>query len=177
MQLLSGIKLVIAGPVGAGKTTFIRSLGDVEPVATEMPLIDGAMGDKTTTTVALDFSMVSMDEGEPLLIYGLPGQAHFGFMRSIILEGAVGAVLLLRATDPDLEAHCREWLSDLCDLAPDLPLIVAVTHTDQAQGFSLKPLRAAVAVHGRIAPVFTFDAREREQVRHVVRAMLVAAEA
>lgn len=168
-------KLVIAGPVGAGKTTFIRTLTDRDPVATEMPMLDGGMGDKTTTTVAMDFSTATMGEGETLHVYGLPGQTHFGFMRSILLEGAAGVVLLLRASDAALVEHCREWLTDLNQLAPELPLVVAVTHTDLTPEFSLRPLRDALDSAGRIAPVFTFDAREPEQVRHVVRAMLASA--
>ncbi len=172
---ISGVKIVVAGPVGSGKTTFIRALTEREPVATEMPLVEGSIGDKTTTTVAMDFSTALLSDGELVHVFGLPGQQHFAFMRGILMEGAAGVVLLFRASDPEIQSNCQEWLQDLAERAPTIPFIVAVTHTDCAPGFSLKPLRDAVMRHGRMAPVFTFDAREREQVRHVVRAMLASA--
>lgn len=75
------IKLVLAGPVGAGKTTAIRSIADSDPISTEMPLTTGALGDKTTTTVAFDFATIVLDDGTPVMVYGLPGQEHYAFMR------------------------------------------------------------------------------------------------
>ena len=55
-------KLLFAGPVGSGKTTAIAAISDSQPIGTEVPLSDGAMGDKTSTTVALDYSFVRLVE-------------------------------------------------------------------------------------------------------------------
>ncbi len=46
--------LVFVGGMGAGKTTAVPAISDVEPVGTEMPLSQDADGDKTYTAVALD---------------------------------------------------------------------------------------------------------------------------
>lgn len=113
-------KLVFAGPVGAGKTTSIRSLSDTAPVSTEMPMTDGAMGEKTTTTVALDFSMVLLDDGTPLHIYGLPGQDHFSHMRPIVLEGAIGVVVVLPGDHDDIEDACERWLRSIRGISPGI---------------------------------------------------------
>lgn len=170
----SSLKLVLAGPVGAGKSTAIRAIADGEPVSTEMPMSEGAIGDKTTTTVALDFATVQLDDDQPLLVYGLPGQAYFSHMRSIVLEGAVGALLLLDGTAPDLIEVCREWLQSLRDLQPDLAIVIGITHTEKMDSFDTRAVQAVVKSMGPPIPIFTFDARDRDQTSHLVRALLLA---
>ncbi len=165
-------KLVFAGPVGAGKTSAIRSVTDHDPVSTEMPLSDGAMGDKLTTTVALDFSAATLDDGTPLLVYGLPGQERFAFMRPIVLEGAFGVVILLDAGAPDIAHECEHWLREIRAIRPDLAIVIGITHTDISPSFSLKPIREAIHRCGDPVPTFTFDARDRVQTLHLIRALL-----
>jgi signal recognition particle receptor subunit beta len=167
-------KLVFAGPVGAGKTTAIRAVTDREPIATEMPLSDGMMGDKTTTTVALDFSTAVLDDGTPLLVYGMPGQDRFSFMRPIVLEGAFGVVVVLDGSSADAADQCEYWLREIRAIRPDIPIVVGITHTDRLPTFSLGPIRSAIRRGGPIVPTFTFDARDRDQTAHLVRALLVA---
>ncbi|AAW73687.1 hypothetical protein BRM22_12390 [Xanthomonas oryzae pv. oryzae] len=72
--------LVFVGGMGAGKTTAVRAISDVEPVDTEMPLSQDADGDKTYTTVALDCSLIELEDGELLHVYGVPGQKYLDFM-------------------------------------------------------------------------------------------------
>lgn len=170
---LDTVKLVLAGPVGAGKSTALRALADSDPVSTEMPLLDGPMGDKTTTTVALDFATVWLEDETPLFVYGLPGQAHFAFMRHIVLEGALGVVLVLNAADADCVEQCSEWLTSLREIAPGVAIVIGLTHADQAPEFSLGAIRQLLRGRGERLPVFTFDAREREETTQLVRALLV----
>lgn len=167
-------KLVFAGPVGAGKTTSIRSLSDSAPVSTEMPMTDGAMGEKTTTTVALDFSMVLLDDGTPLHIYGLPGQDHFSHMRPIVLEGAVGVIVVLPGDHDDIEDACERWLRSIREISPGIAIVIGITRTDLSRGFRMDAVRRAVQRCGPPVPVFTFDARDREQTSHLVRALLLS---
>lgn len=169
-----GLKFVLAGPVGAGKTTTLRSLSDIAPVSTEMPLSDGPMGEKTTTTVALDYAAVLLDDGTPLQLFGLPGQEHFSHMRQIVIEGALGVIVLLAGDDPDVAGQCLHWVNVVGDIDPDLPVVIGVTKTDLAPGFRMDLIRQALA--GRTpVPVFTIDARERDQATQLVRALLLMA--
>lgn len=171
-------KLVIAGPVGAGKTTVIRALADGEPVSTEMPLSSGPMGDKTTTTVALDFATILLEDGVPVMLYGLPGQDHFGFMRPLLLQGAAGAIVLLDGSDPAVTSHCIDWLRSIRAIDADLALVIGVTKTDCADAFDIRELRKAIRDDGvATVPVMTIDARSRDQAAHLVRALLLAAAA
>jgi signal recognition particle receptor subunit beta len=171
---LENAKLVFAGPVGAGKTTAIRSIADDEPISTEVPMTDGALGDKTTTTVALDFSTVILDDGTRLLVYGLPGQDHFSFMRPIVIQGAVGVIVLLDARDLAIANHCENWLRAVRAIEPAMPIGIGITQSDLYPHFSLGDVRAAIRRCGSPVPVFTVDVRSREQTSHLIRAMLIS---
>ena len=168
-------KLVLVGPVGAGKTTLLGSITGTPPISTEMPLTDGATADKTTTTVALDFSSVSLDDDVSLLVYGVPGQSHFSFMRPILLDGALGAILVLNGTDPELVSHCDYWLDEILGTHKDMPVVVGITHTDINPGFDLCRIRDRVRRRRASIPVFTLDVRRRDHSIHLVRALLTAA--
>ncbi|MBZ0222915.1 MAG: ATP/GTP-binding protein [Dokdonella sp.] len=166
-------KLVLAGPMGAGKTTAIRSITDAAPVSTEMPLSEGASDDKDTTTVALDFGHAVLEDGTPLLVYGMPGQERFAFMRPILLEGAFGVVIILNAVDEDVSAQCEHWLREITAIDADLPVVIGITHTDRSASFSIEPVRAAIRNSGMPVPAFTFDARDKQQTFHLMRALLM----
>ena len=94
-------KLIIAGPVGAGKTAAIRSLSDKGVVTTEEVASDDVSKMKKTTTVAMDYGVMKLDSGEQVRLYGTPGQRRFDFMWEILSENALGLVLLLNAKEPD----------------------------------------------------------------------------
>jgi signal recognition particle receptor subunit beta len=170
-------KLVIGGPVGAGKTTAVRVLADTEPVTTEMPLSGAAASDgKQTTTVAFDFATVLMDDAPPLFVYGLPGQDHFGFMREIVFEGAIGALIILDASAATLLSDCRHWLQAVRDAGgEELPLVVGITKTDLVDDFDMASVRETVRESGPPVPIFSFDSRDAEQTGHLMRALLVSA--
>lgn len=172
IQADSGLKLVLAGPVGAGKTTTLTSLADTPPVSTEMPLAeDEIVGDKTTTTVALDFSTVFLDDGVPLQLFGLPGQEHLGHMRQIVLNGAVGTILLLPGDDPAITDYCTHWMAAIYAVDPDIPIVIGVTKTDISPEFRMDTLREAL--DDNTIPIFTIDARDRDQASQLVRALLL----
>lgn len=164
-------KLVFAGPVGAGKSTAIRAVSDVAPVMTEQPLSEGAMGDKTTTTVALDYSFINID-GEVMHLYGLPGQEQLGFMRDILLQGAYGVVLLLDASDDAINEQAKQWLDSLLGIARDIKLVVAVTKSENSLHFSLNALRDVVKQFVPTAPIITIDPRETQDVRQALQILV-----
>ena len=166
---------MLVGPVGAGKTSAILAITDGKPISTEVPMTQGATAEKLTTTVALDFSSIALDDGTPVFVYGLPGQEHYAFMRPIILKGALGAIILLDARREEMLADCRLWLDSLSAAAPDAVAVVGVTHTDLKPGFSLAPLRSAVRQHASPVAVFTLDARDRQQTHQLMRALIVSA--
>src|SRR5919205_2679987 len=97
------VKLVIAGGFGVGKTTTVASISEITPLTTEAEMTEVATGvddaaavpGKTTTTVAMDFGCITIDEDLKLYLFGTPGQDRFGFMWNDLALGALGALVIV----------------------------------------------------------------------------------
>ncbi len=50
---------------------------------------------KLTTTVAMDFGRLTVDESLVMYLFGAPGQARFTFMWDDLINGALGCVVLV----------------------------------------------------------------------------------
>lgn len=123
------LKIVISGPVGAGKTTFIRTLSQTQVVNTD-ELSSEQIG-KTHTTVALDFGQI--DLGDYLIhLFGTPGQTRFDFMWEILSEGALGLLVLVACDRPQDFPHARRIL-EFVTSRHALPFVIASTRYDIAR--------------------------------------------
>lgn len=120
------IKLVVSGPVGAGKTTFINALADGETVETDEMVSDGLH--KPRTTVAMDFATLTLEDWQ-IHLFGTPGQDRFDFMWEVLCEGAFGLVLLVDGARPADFPAARGILEFVTSRIP-VPFVVGVTHQD-----------------------------------------------
>lgn len=120
------MKLVVSGPVGAGKTTFVQTLSETPVVSTEAEASEDI--GKATTTVAFDFGTLMLD-GTELHLYGTPGQDRFDFMWDVLCEGALGLVLLVAGDKPSDFLHARHILEYITSRNP-VPFVVGVTRQD-----------------------------------------------
>jgi uncharacterized protein len=171
--LMISVKVVISGGFGVGKTTFIGSISEIEPLATEAEITDKSVGvddlrgvdGKTTTTVALDFGRISLDEALRLYLFGTPGQDRFTFMWDDLVEGALGAVVLLDTRR-----------IDDCFIAIDyfeehrVPFLVGVNVFEGTARFDLDEVREALGI-GAEVPMVECDARNRGSVKGVLVAL------
>ncbi len=63
------VKMVVTGPFNAGKTEFIRSVSEIDVVSTERRISAEAEKVKNTTTVAMDFGRITIDDDLALVSF------------------------------------------------------------------------------------------------------------
>ncbi len=123
------MNLVVTGTVGAGKTTFIRSVSEIEVVDTDRRATDEVADMKQNTTVAMDFGTLQFGEEMALHIYGTPGQIRFDFMWEILIERAHAYILLIAAHRPSEFHHARR-IMNFMNRKAHIPMIIGITHSD-----------------------------------------------
>ena len=104
------VKMVVTGPFNAGKTEFIQSVSEIDVVATERKISSEAERVKETTTVAMDFGRITVDDDLVLYLFGTPGQKRFDFMWEILSEGMLGFVVMVDSTRPETFREARSIL-------------------------------------------------------------------
>jgi len=104
------VKIVVTGPFNAGKTEFIRSVSEIDVVSTERKISAEAEKVKSTTTVAMDFGRITVDDDLVLYLFGTPGQKRFDFMWEILSEGMLGFVVMVDSTRPETFREARSIL-------------------------------------------------------------------
>ncbi|GGM15226.1 ATP/GTP-binding protein [Pseudomonas asuensis] len=167
-------KILFIGPMGAGKTTAITAVSDSEPITTEADNLDRAQSDKATTTVALDYGEIYLDEDSSVLLYGMPGQDRFDFMWPILAEGALGAVLLLDHSHPDAVAQLDHFLEAFAALVSCGALVVGVGRVQNSQDIGV--YQAHLKAKGLALPVYATDVRHKQNVLLLIETLIANAE-
>lgn len=166
------IKIVFTGPMGAGKTTAIAALSDAPPLSTDVQNADRLSVDKDTTTVALDFGQIVLADDQVVRLYGTPGQDRFAFMWRILGEGALGVILLLDASRPDLLAELDAYLEAFDELARRRLMVVGLGRTERAGNAQVAQVQHRLRLHHLTLPVLSVDVRQREDVLLLVDVLL-----
>lgn len=165
-------KIIFTGPVGVGKTTAIAALSDDPPVQTDATASDMTSVRKGYTTVAMDYGVIRLDENTKVHLYGTPGQERFDFMWGILSQGSMGLILLLDNTRANPLKDLKFFLDSFRDLLQDAPVVVGVTKMDLRNQPSVSVYQEYLAQHGLNVPVFEVDARNEDDVKQLVTAML-----
>jgi signal recognition particle receptor subunit beta len=142
--------MVVTGPFSAGKTQFIRSVSEIDVVATERKVTgDGERAVKQATTVAMDFGRITVDEDLVLYLFGTPGQKRFDFMWEILSEGMLGFIVMVDSTRPETFREGRSILETFRAYAPT-PYVVAANKQDAADAWDLEDMRHALRLDSKV---------------------------
>ena len=167
---MSPLKVLITGAVGAGKTTLVTTLSEIEALTTDVNSEEDIGKDQTT--VGLDYGRMTVDERH-VRLFGTPGQDRFDYMWQILGEGVHGIIVLVHAGHDRAQADTEHLLRTLrVDEVAEVPFVVGITHSDE-NGASPDMLRTASFTE-EAAAVLTADVRTPRDAHALVDALLRA---
>ncbi len=165
------IKILITGPMGAGKTTAIAAVSEVAPVKTEAVNSDLEQHSKSHTTVALDYGQVQLAGGDRLRLYGTPGQKRFNVMWQILAKGAFGVVILIDLTRPDPLGDLRDYAQDFADVIRNSSGVIGLGRCADNTLLSTSDFYSVLSELGLMLPIFAVDIRKRDDVLLLLEAL------
>ena len=165
-------KILVTGSFGSGKTTFVRTLSEIDPLLTEKKISEPSevKGDKTTTTVAMDMGKLLIGDDIEIHLFATPGQERFDFMLDILKKGIIGGIVLVDATNPK-SAEVAERFAERIKTSYDIPLLFCVTKTDMPGAKSLEQIKAYLGNFEDI-PIEVLDPRDRERGKEILVKLL-----
>jgi small GTP-binding protein len=164
------VKMVVTGPFNSGKTAFIRSISEIEVVSTERKISLEVEKVKETTTVAMDFGRITVDDDLVLYLFGTPGQKRFDFMWEILSEGMLGFVVIVDSSRPETFREARFILDTFRAYAPT-PYVVAANKQDIPEAWPVDDLRIALKLDPSVK-CLPCVASDKEKVKTILLELL-----
>lgn len=164
------VKIVVTGPFNAGKTAFIQSVSEIDVVSTERKISAKEEKIKETTTVAMDFGRITVDDDLMLYLFGTPGQRRFDFMWEILSEGMLGFIVMVDSTRPETFREARGILETFRAYAPT-PYVVTANKQDNKDAWDINDMRVALRLDAAVK-LLPCVATKREAVKSVLLELL-----
>jgi small GTP-binding protein len=165
------VKMVVTGPFNAGKTQFIRSVSEIDIVSTERNISSASEKSvKESTTVAMDFGRITVDEELVLYLFGTPGQRRFDFMWEILSEGMLGFIVMVDSTRPETFREARSILETFHAYAPT-PYVVAANKQDMKEAWDISDMRHVLHLDSKVK-LISCIATDRDSVKAILLELL-----
>jgi hypothetical protein len=168
---MKSLCVVVTGPVGVGKSTFVRTFSGTKVVDTERLATDETSLLKKKTTVAFDLGTRMLDQNMTLHLYGTPGQSRFDFMWDMLIRRADAYILLVPTNRSGDFQYAREILSFM-NQRVRIPMLIGMTCTARVGICDQENILLTLGytrTHIR-PPIVTVNPRERSSV---VEALMV----
>ncbi|MFJ8752159.1 GTP-binding protein [Streptomyces sp. NPDC102441] len=160
------VKILVAGPLGIGKTTAISAVSEIPTLRTDEVMTTAAVGTdeiahqglqgKSTTTVATDFGRLTLEQaGIILYLFGTPGQHRFRPLWDDLAEGALGALVLVDTERLEESFEVMDRIEER-----GLPYTVAVNVFPHSRAVEPDMLRKKLDLD-RHTPLVVCDARDK----------------
>jgi uncharacterized protein len=169
---MAQLKLIFTGPVGAGKTTAMRSISDVPLIETDVSMSDTTLSTNASTKVAMDYGVINSQDGEKIHLYGTPGQEPIDYMSDLLDEGEIGLVLLLDNSRDDPFRDMWFFLEAFKKVITDSNIAIGITHMDINNKTTIAVYNAQLLALDLNPPIFAVDPRNTNEVSLLVQALL-----
>lgn len=170
-------KIIFAGSMGAGKTTSIQTLSDIDVVSSDVANTDRKAHSKLLTTVGIDYGQLTLPPDTKIGLYGTPGQERFELVWRIVTEGALGAIILIDSSSPKAKEELTYYVKYFHEHNMK-HIVVGITHIDLPNGhLTMNEGFEILQSQNLVFPVFEVDARKRDDILLLVESLIASIEA
>ena len=175
-MILHQYKIVFGGSIGAGKSTAIQTISEIDVISTEAKNTDTSTHQKPQTTVGIDYGEITLDENLTIGLYGTPGQSRFDFIWSAITKGAIGAVILIDHHSDNPIQELESYLETFQNFTDNIA--IGITHTDllSESTKSTTIYKDWLLQNDLFSPLFFIDARKKDDVLLLLEALITSIE-
>ena len=166
------VRVLFAGPVGAGKSTAIAAVSNIPTAKTEVAATDLSRFIKEHTTVAMDYGECRLEDGQKVLLYGAPGQDRFEFMWKILAQGVTGLIFLVDNSRADPLGDLTVYLNAFSELVDRGAFVVGVGRTETAPQPTIGRFHELLMRRGLLGHAIRADVRRRSDVMMLLDALL-----
>ncbi|NEP14574.1 MAG: GTPase [Symploca sp. SIO2C1] len=167
------MRLVVAGTPGAGKSTFVQTISQIEAISTERTATDETAQLKRKTTVAFDYGRISFGSAMDIQIYGTPGQSRFSFMWDFLIQKAHTYIVLVAAHRPNDFRQARQIITFM-NQRVKIPMVIGITHMDYPEAKAPEEIMLNLGYINRLQqPLFVrVNPRDKHSVIEAVMASM-----
>lgn len=160
------VKIIVCGPYASGKTEIIKNISEIDIVSTEAKTTNpDEIAVKKSTTTAMDFGKLTIDDDLILHLYGTPGQERFNFMWDILSTGMLGFIVMIDSANPSTFKNSKRVINFFNGLG-NVPFVIAANKQDLEDAWEPNDIKFILNLDDNI-PVIPCIAKDIESSKVV----------